>query len=462
MLKSRPSRRLRSLWAVALLWCALLPSGSLFAQTSALVSTNSITTKPKLRWMGRWANDPWKKQFEQEMARAFAFRHPEIEVELVYPEGMSEKKCATLITNMIETGNCSWDIVWASPRIDSRVSKTLRDHSWEKKHLVDFYEIEGFRQTQLPFAIETVSHPLTGPCVEGRFFVTWYNQPLAKKLGLSIEGTTLTHTDLLHHARRVNEYNRTAKEPIATILDFQRASSSRRLFRCLLISKAINPDGTLPKALSGGKRDSILRETLEVFEQLAAYKAIHPRHTEILRRPNLHLMYNSLFLFDTTSAFDRLQESKSSPLKGLRLLHPSVFRAGNYALGEYSSSWAVMKQSPEQSWGIELMKFWSRPEVAEGWVRNTRSPTGLSGNIYSPNYSEDALGRFQDSMSRQRPEAIYFSQDIVSKYWGRAAFSGGDVPLKIQSVLAGRISAARFYEEFSGKMESNEAQPAAP
>ena len=64
--------------------------------------------------------------------------------------------------------------------------------------------------------------------------------------------------------------------------------------------------------------------------------------------------------------------------------------------------WAVMKNSPNREAAIRLMQFWSRPEIAEKWVRYTKNPTGLTGNLYDPEYGQDLFATYQKKLALNR------------------------------------------------------------
>jgi hypothetical protein len=83
-------------------------------------------------------------------------------------------------------------------------------------------------------------------------------------------------------------------------------------------------------------------------------------------------------------------------LKILRRAQMPAFADGSpHTAGGYISTWAVLKNAHERDAGIELMKYWSRAESAEKWVRYTKSPTGLTGCLCDSRFGKDIYAEFQ-------------------------------------------------------------------
>lgn len=78
------------------------------------------------------------------------------------------------------------------------------------------------------------------------------------------------------------------------------------------------------------------------------------------------------------------------------------FRRQNYCAGGFMPVWAVMKNSPNRTAGVRLLKFWSSPDVADKWVRYTKNPTGLNGNLYDPKYGNDIFAFYQRKLTKNR------------------------------------------------------------
>lgn len=413
----------------------------------------SESGKPVLRWLGLWNGKPWKEQFEREMAREFAFLHPEVKVELLYYDNFSDAECARLIADMIETSNYCYDVVWSSSKVSAHVKRLIGDKHWEYRHLVDFLEVDGFRETQLPFIIEHASGPLTGPCIEGQFFVSWYNTKLAKQVGLEVPaGPVLSIETLLAHAKQLHVYNQTAETPVFLIQDYSRATCSARLFKSLLTSLIIDQNGEVPIDLNQTQRNTILLKTLSALEELARYDALNPASETATREQSLDLMLSdrALLYFDSTSTYNEFRESSHAKgLNNMQLFNLPSFSTPKHSLGSYSSSWAVMNNSPNRDIAIELLKFWSRPEVAEKWVRNTKSPSGLNGNLYNPNYSDDTLGQYQEAMTKQNYRYIYAPRKVINSFWPRSLLSGSEFHRKVQAILAGERTAQEIYNEIA-------------
>jgi ABC-type glycerol-3-phosphate transport system substrate-binding protein len=67
-------------------------------------------------------------------------------------------------------------------------------------------------------------------------------------------------------------------------------------------------------------------------------------------------------------------------------------------MGGYMTTWAVLKDAPSREAGIQLLQFISRPAVAQQWVHDTKSPTGLKGDFYDSVFGQDIHAAYQRTL----------------------------------------------------------------
>ena len=364
---------------------------------------SGLQAEPKpLRWMGHWKGEGLREQLVREVLEDFRFRNQDIDLTFAFSSDILPEKSvpapADYIADMIRSNEILWDVIWMDFSIYREVGVRLKDPDWGQKHLVDFSTVPGFKETQKPFLVEEpdafkeTGGIFVGPYIEGFFYALWYNTAVAEKLNLSIREEEMTVDDLLSYARRIKEYNRTAAVPISTFVDFKRSGSFYRLAYNLYLSA--------PQIHDAEK----IRQILDTFEGLSRLDPLLDR-TETNRWQDAAeqlLKDRALFLIEPTWRYNILQKNHPDLLKKLRLAQMPGYTRPTFYVGGYTPVWAVMKNSPNQNAALELMRFWSRPEIAEKWVRYTKNPTGLAGNLYDPEYGNDLFAEYQRKLSLNR------------------------------------------------------------
>ena len=392
-------------------------------QESALKEPYPPRSRQLLRWMGHWKDEGAREKLVREVRDEFSFRHPEIELQFKFAKDLlpekSQQEAAQYIAEMIRSGNLEWDVIWLDPLIYTCVAIELDDWNWGHKHLVDFSEMPDFVARHKRFLVKGPdAHQYTaglfpGPYIEGFFYAAWYSTLAADQLGITVREEGMTPEDLLEYVKIVHAYNQTAEEPITAFLDFDGSGGKSRLFYNLLLSGQ-SADGDHSAA------EPILARIRSLFEELGRYEPMKPglitgRWPEAARTL---LDGKALFYFDATWRYNAFEQIDSKGLESLRLAQIPEFGGHGHSIGGYISTWAVLKNAPGRDAGIELLNYWSRPEIAERWVKYTKSPTGLKGNLYDPRYGLDTHAYFQrriSSMKRHRiPAPIMFSNRFLT------------------------------------------------
>jgi ABC-type glycerol-3-phosphate transport system substrate-binding protein len=367
------------------------------------IQTNPVTT---LRWMGHWKSEGLREKLVRDVLDDFTFKNQNIQVQFAFATDMFPSKTsdtvAIFIADMIRSGKITWDVIWLDVSIYKKVSALLKDPDWGQKYLVDFSEVPGFTETQKPFIIENSSYRnqtgniLTGPYIEGFFYALWYNIEVADKLGLKICEEEMTVSDLLNYARRVNEYNQTAPAPISVFVDFKSSGSFSRLAYNMFLSEETE---TSPE-----KTDSAVKQVLETFETLGKLSPLlYNNPNDTWQDAATLLMDNkALFVSEPTWRYNTLQRNTPHLLQKMRLAQMPGFKKQRFYAGGFMPVWAVMKNSPCREAAIQLIQFWSRPEIAEKWIRYTKNPTGIAGNLYDPEYGQDIFAEYQRKLSLGR------------------------------------------------------------
>ncbi len=360
----------------------------------------------RLRWMGHWKGEGLREQLVLEVLDEFRFLHPEIEVQFAFAADVlperSQAAAAEGIVRMVRTGQIDWDVVWLDPLVYRMVAGTLGDWEWGRKHLVDFNDVPGFAATHKPLLTEGPdAHRHTGgvfpgPYIEGYCYAAWYNRAVAERVGIVVREEGMAAKDLLDYVRAVDAYNRTAAEPVAAFVDHYRSGATGRLAWSLLCSECPECGTHAPASAAAIERVAAL------FAELARCRPFGGFSDRTSKPDAARALLDgrALFLFDATWRYNELARLDPVKLHQLGLAQMPGFDGPSMAIGGYMTTWAVMKNAPGREAGIHLLEFWSRPCIAERWVRYTKCPAGLRGDLYDPGFGDDIFASYQGRLAR--------------------------------------------------------------
>jgi spermidine/putrescine-binding protein len=116
-------------------------------------------------------------------------------------------------------------------------------------------------------------------------------------------------------------------------------------------------------------------------------------------------------------------------------------------LGGYLSTFAVLKNSPNVDNAIKLMLFWCRPDIEEKWVRYTKNPTGLIGNMTNSEFGGDIYEKFQSSIIKKYGSNISYSSDASYIYETTARSQTSKLNTSIIQLLNGEITAEEAHNQ---------------
>lgn len=403
--------RVRMLWL--LIFC--------FAIT--LVSSAAEPQSNTLRWMGHWKGEGGREKLVTHVLGEFRFLHPELEVEFQFARDIlpekSQEAAADYLVEMLQAGRTDWDVIWLDSMIYAEVAKRLDDRDWGRKYLVDFSEIPGFPETQKDFLVKGsrkgryTGGVLVGPYIEGFFYTAWYNRDLAKKLGIQIREEGMTEQDLIGYVKQVHAYNQTAHEPVSAFLNMPNSGSMSRLFYGLLASSCIVRDEPQVTEQDYARTES-------VFRDLAALCPFgkNPGFSDWPEAARFMLQENrALFFFDATWRYGGFQAVCPDELNRLGLAQMPAFEGRACRIGGHMPTWAVLKNAPGRDAGIELLRFLSRPAIAQRWVRDCKCPTGLKGEFDKVMFGRDRYSEYQRTLhaatSRLFLDPMVFGQSFL-------------------------------------------------
>ncbi len=422
------------------------------------VSGSSGQPEHMVNWMGHWLTEYGRESLVQEVAQDFELMNPDIDVNLKYPPQImgfrSSEETGKFIADMIKTGNIEWDIVWIDQFIYQFAAEQLDDPDWGRKHMVNFEEIEGFRQTQKSFIIddpvyrEQTGGIIVGPYIEGYYMSIFYNKDVAEKMGIDIKQYGMSFEDLLEYVKAVEEYNHKHNTTIAPFYESEIRTTMEILFQNLFVSELEN-FSEAKEEIGSERKNAALLKTFQAFEELGKYNPLIESYKDNVFFRTRHLVLNDECLFFVNgiwmySHWMGIDEEKTKKMVPAEL---PVFQEVNYYSGSFIPTWAVMKDSPNRKEAIKLLMFWSRPQVAEKWVRYAKAPTGLVGHLSTSDQADDVFGQFQAEITEKYGGNVHYSANAGYIFGEENRLLKDDLNEKIIQLLDGEITAEQGYGE---------------
>lgn len=279
------------------------------------------------------------------------------------------------------------------------------------KHLVDFSTLPAFSTTQKDFIFSDPYYKgqtgglLVGPYIEGYFFFFCENTELSKKIGITMKKRDMTVDDLLSYARQLSEYN--AKQntsiPLIWLGAWNRLES---LFLNIFRSHFDDPKTAIEQSFSKEKEKAFL-ETLTTFEKLSQYQPIindnwkdmsWDTHKRGFLEGKGLLFTGGSFMYNNFKMYGQDKFDIVGPLE-----YP-VVKKQQGLVGNYTTAFAVMKNSPNKKAAIDLLLLWSEPKIAEKWVTYTRNPTGIKGHLNEAAFkttNDEVFSQFVTELTEQ-------------------------------------------------------------
>ncbi len=343
----------------------------------------------QLNWIGRWENEGKITEFEKSIAINAEFLNQKVAVNLKYLSEIGNQSTSILITEeitkMLLTSSNKWDIIWFDEVIYNEVGKKLNDKNWGEKFLVNFENIPGFKESHKDFIFKNkdktancLNGNIFGPYIEGNYYVIWYNSEITKKIGIKIKETGMTLSDLLDYVEVIQSYNKKYNTYYAPLYESSDKFSLELLFQNLYLSEI---GGEINK--SNGINVAALRKTLEAFEQLGKYSPLIKSHLKNNWFNTRSLVLNNKAVFyiaglEMYNHWNIIDEAKAIKMKPAEL---PVFKNGDYLLGHFYPTWAIIKDSPNKELAINLMLQLSNKEIAKKWNNISLCPTGLEEGV---------------------------------------------------------------------------------
>lgn len=402
-------------------------------------SATLVLRSSELNWVGHWLNEGKRQTLVEDIATEFEFLNQEVKVNLYYPESISSSTGdgpqIDFIVSQVTSKNPKYDII----RIKDyyyKVAEALKDPEWGKKYLVDFSEFPDFVSNHQPFLFsdeyKAQNGGITiGPYNEGFYWAVWFNKEVADKIGIKIKQQGMTPEDFVSYVKATYEYNKKNKTDIIPIFEESNWITLENVMLQLFYSSAIDMN-ELNKTELDLKKLEKLEKVLEIFEEISNYEPTFKDRSKITWGKTFDFpLQGKCLLYVQGSWMYNIWDNVDSKL--LQNMYPAELPCYNGIspcyIGGFKACWAVLKNSPQREQAIKLLKHWAKPEVAEKWVRYTKCPTGIKGNLTTTSIGLDQFEDFEYSISKA------YGLHMVNPADNRLIFGMKNKDIRIPSVI---------------------------
>lgn len=366
--------------------------------------------KSTVNWIGHWKGEGKRMALVSEVANEFEFLNQDVKVNLKFPEDVYFKGDASeieFIAKQALSANPEWDIIRVKDYYPD-VAKYLNDPEWGKKYLVDFSQFPDFVAHQQDFLFsdeyKAQNGGITiGPYNEGFFWAVWYNKEIAQKLGINIKQYGMTVEDFVSYIKATQDYNQKNNTDIIPYFE----ESGWLTFYNVMMELFYSEIGDINKINDANydpKKIVAIGKVLKLFEEISTYNPLPKNRSKINWSETFDYPLSGKCLLYVQGSWmyniwDNIDHAKINNMIPCEL--PSFSGTSPCYIGGYKACWAVLKNAPHYDQAVKLMKMWTNPEMSEKWVRYTRCPTGVKGNLSENTFGFDQFEDFEYNISKK-------------------------------------------------------------
>jgi len=358
----------------------------------------------KLNWLAPWYGEGQKEKLMREIAREFEFLNQDISLKIDFPqkvfgEGFWFTQVEQNLWEMYQKDEWKYDLMICERNMMRSLSLKSNDPFWSKNNLVDFSQDDWFIQAHKDGIITeefkgTFGGIIPGPLLESSVNILFVSNEIEKKLGLKVKRHDMEFSDFLTYAEAVYKYNLSHNDKI-TFFSTQFQPAFIMLFQQLVLSE-------YGKTTFSSKQDTYnaLSKLYPELEKLAAFKPLeqYTFYTNINIYEAQYILNHDKYLFN-------LQPSWIVPLwmssnsQGAKKMKPCEIPSleGRKALsypGNFTSLFAVPKNSKNIEAVKRLVRFMTTAEQGEKWIKYSKNPTGLKTRIVTTDFGTEEYDIF--------------------------------------------------------------------
>jgi len=428
-------------------------------KTMRSLGTENNDEKLEVNFIGQWMGEGNREKIVRDFVREYSFLNQEVNINLKFPEEIGYDRYVTTSTQafmkeLLLQPIPEWDVVLINDDVEG-IGNFVGDPDWAKKYLVDFSEYRELANNTIPeIDLEKVKERwggiIPGPFLEGQYWALWTNKNVTKKLGIEIKQQGMTVDEFISYLKIVDQYNKTNSDHITP---FQEANDWRTAFTIAIniyLSEMKNKDDIFTDKITEKKLNAWFK-TLQVLEQCAAYNMIENDWTTIAWSDIKNNLLNEQCLFYSNGSWMYniwAQTDESKVTNCVPNEYPTFGTLPIYPAG-FPIMWGVLKNSPNKEQAIKFLLAMNQPSMAELWVRNTKSPTGIKGNLADVSFGTDQFENFSYQLKTTYGSNTYKNQENSSMIFNQK-FSLE--PNYFMEVLTGEITANEAMKRIRSKM----------
>ncbi|MBN1793194.1 carbohydrate ABC transporter substrate-binding protein [Candidatus Woesearchaeota archaeon] len=429
------------------------------APGAGVVLGNGSASKVIVNLASDFAGESGKKQYMLDVVNEFNVRNPDIFVNITFEYSTGDDGFNTSWRRAIAQGfkddQYPYDIFYANVGNPYNIfNDLLGEKEWGKKYLVDFSEVPWFIESHKEFILTdpTYTEPFdgmhVGPYTNGFYIMLWYNKRVADRLNLTIREDGMSFQEFLSYVKAVQDYNEMHGTSIAAIQDFNNWKTTEYIYRHLFKSALGNYNLLLDNKEFDVRRQVALLETLQAYEELGKYKPLIKGYQDMSYTEDKGRILYEEALFTANGAWmythwAGIDEEKVWDMRPAEL---PVFRAIDFYSGSYTPVFVVPKGSPRREEALMFLEFLSSPRLAEKWVRMTKTPTGLKGNLYDVGLDDDQFSMFYNHLN-EKYSKFHYDDSSASILGAKHADFDDELDDLAQKVLAGELTAQQAYDD---------------
>jgi hypothetical protein len=392
--------------AIILFSCLFLLSCN---ETETTVSGENIkvqNTEPvTVNFIGHWYKEGKREDLVRNFVREYGLKNQQVNINLKFPEEVfynredlqSNQK---FVAKILKQEKPEWDIVRINGEYQE-IMQQIGDPDWPRKYLVDFSEIEEFRKGTLPELLTDEAKKawngvIPGPYIEGQFWALWFNKKVAQKVGIEVKQTGMTFDDFKGYLKAVHDYNMRNPQnyitPIYESIDWP----TTMVIAIQLYASLLNGPEEFFQDKVTDRRLEAWKKTLEAIEEISHIQPLNPnwqkvswgKTTASLINEECLFYVNGSWMYNIWLGIDEEKTNNCMPAEFPILEKQTVYPGG------YQIMWGVLKNAPHRDEAVKFLLAMNSPSMAEMWVRYTKCPTGIKGNLTGVSFGKDQFENF--------------------------------------------------------------------
>jgi ABC-type glycerol-3-phosphate transport system substrate-binding protein len=381
---------------------------------------NSLNYKPMsvveqtatVNFIGHWMNEGEREMFVRNLARVYEFENQHVDINLKFPEEVyydhsDRTSNERYVAKVYEENITDWDIL----RVNSEFREVYTltgDYNWAKKTLVDFSEMDEFREGTIPDLLTQESLDewngiIPGPYIEGQYWALWANQRVAEKIGIEVKQFGMTFDDFASYLEALHVYNQNNPEDAIIPVYESYVWETTEAIAIMLYSSLLDDSDEFLLGEITPKRLSAWEKTLQAMEQISQYQPLHPswRETSWSDTHNMMLDGECLFYVNGSWMYNIWKGIDSEKVWDIIPCEFPAFEQLTIYPAAYQIPWGVHKNAPNKEEAVKFLLAMNTPAVAEMWSRYTKCPTGVKGNLASASLGGDQFEVFAQHIQDQ-------------------------------------------------------------